>query len=201
MNTQIDPDFVAQIVRKVIARLRNTHAAQLNTNTNATAASISDKVVTAHTIESVAGTPAEVFVAPSAVVTPAALDVAKQRGIRINRTIDVPPAQQPSQHLPQHNHRITDTEQPLRAQSLRQQLMKRGITELNSQRIILSDTPATDLHRCIATESCRAAMVSSMNDVDRFHRELQPSVWVFDMGRMSLIAAVNAAARIAQLGN
>lgn len=214
-NRQIDPEFIARIVRTVIARLRQPGAGQLNTHTNATAASISDKVVTVSTIEKIVGSPSQIFVVPGAVVTPAAWDAARQRGIHVHRTTPVPVAQQPKATAQQSvaitqqprptqsplKNIISDHGQPERARSLEHQLAKRGITDLHGQRVLLSDTPAADLHRCIANDACRAAMVSSIADVDRFHQELRPDVWVLDMQRMNLITAVNAAAKIAQLGN
>ncbi len=197
MNPPIDPALVAKIVGQVIAQLQTTK--QQETQANNTAASISDKIVTATTIESLTGTPAQIFVAPQAVITPAAYDAARGRGIEINKTTAVPPAQQPTANST-NDQKIIDTKQPARAASLATQLARRGLQTIGSQ-IVLSDTPAADLHRCIANQSLRAAMVSTIVDVDRFQRELEPEVWVLDMGRMNLSTAVNVAARIAQLGN
>ena len=80
-NQQIDPALVAAIAREVIARLKST------SKTNQTAASIHDRVITAGTIERLSGTPTQVFIAPGAIVTPAARDAARQRGIAIQTGI------------------------------------------------------------------------------------------------------------------
>jgi hypothetical protein len=201
----IDSAFVAEVVRRVIARLQQTNRHPVSkaapcTATAATAASISDRVVTAANIRNLTGTPSQVFVAPTSVVTPAARDEAKGRGLAIVKTIEVAAAQRPE--LPNQcvNQQVMDSDQPDRAAAVRSQLARRGITRIGAQ-IMLSDTPAAELHRCISADSSRAAMVDSVAAVDRFQRELQPQVWVLDMGRMNLIAAVNVAARIAQLGN
>ncbi len=198
MTTPIDPAFIDRIVRRVIAQLRQSSSNIKPANN--TAASISDKIVTATTIENVTGSPSQIFVAAGTIVTPAAIDAAKERGIEINKTTAVLPAQQPKPENDPTNQEIIDQHQPDRAVSVATQLARRGITMLGS-RIVLSDSPAAEVHRCISTEACRAAMVTAIADVDRFQLELRPQVWVLDMGRMNLITAVNVAARIAQLGN
>ena len=196
----IDPAFVQQIVRTVIARLQQLDISRIDTQTNATAASIAVKVVTSQTIASIKGTPSQIFVTPRTVVTPAAYDAARERGIEITKTTAVPPEQRPQQPTSNnHGQQIIDRSKPERAESLVRQLALRGIATLPSQ-IVLTDTPAAELHHCMSTRRCRAAMVATITDVDRFHRELEPEVWVLDMGRMNLIQAVNVAARIAQLG-
>ena len=196
----IDPAFIQQIVRTVIARLQQLETRQLDTHTNATAASIGAKVVTSQTIASIKGTPSQIFVTPRTVVTPAAYDAARERGIEITKTTAVPPAQRPQQPTSNNDgQQIIDRSNPARAESLVRQLALRGITTLPWQ-IVLTDTPAAELHHCKSTRSCRAAMVATITDVDRFHRELEPELWVLDMGRMNLIQAVNVAVRIAQLG-
>ena len=199
-GASIDPAFLAEIVRRVIARLQPTHPNSNNTKTAATAASISDRVVTVDSIRSLTGTPIQVFVAPASVVTPAARDEAKQRGVTIVKTIEVAAAQRPKSANQTTDQEIIDSGQPERAAAVIAQLARRGITRIGSQ-IVLSDTPAAELYRCISADSSRAAMVACLLEVDRFQRELQPEVWVFDMGRMNLITTVNVAARIAQLRN
>ena len=194
----IDPAFVDRIVREVIARLQQTD--QNITTTGGTTASIGDKIVTANTITTVTGTPSQIFVAPNAVVTPAAYDAARERGIEISKTTAVPPTQQPQQRTDTNHQEIIDGTKPERAASLAAQLARRGVRTLGT-RIVLSDTPAADLYDCITTQACRAAMVATIADVDRFQRELQPDVWVLDMERMNLTTAVNVAARIAFFGN
>lgn len=196
INAAIDRDFVDRIVRKVIARLQQSRR---TTETNNTAASIVDQVVTRATIENIPGSPSQVFLAPGSVLTPSAVDAAKERGIEINRTSVLPPAQQP---LPacRQDQQIIDPEHPQRAESVIAQLQRRGITSIGAQ-IVLSDTPAAEIHRCISTRACRAAMVTAVSDVERFQRELRPDTWVLDMGKMNLVTAVNVVARIAQLGN
>lgn len=234
MNSTIDQAYIARVVRQVIARLKQpgmplgTGTPQgtgttlpAATRTNQTAASISDKIVTANLVEQLAGKPSQVFVGSKAIITPAAKDVAKQRGITITRSVELPKSQIPAQvsanttssastnttASPVTTSRgktsstttqnITDTQDPGRAIAVAQQLSRRGI-QSGSAQIVLSDTPAADVFR-LCSGGQRAAMVGSTNDVSRFANELQPTVWVIDMKQMNLIAAVNAAAQIAKL--
>ncbi len=44
-------------------------------------------------------------------------------------------------------------------------------------------------------------MVGSIEEVQRFASELEATVWVLDMKRLNLTAAVNVAAQISRTGN
>lgn len=188
-SKQIDPAWVAAIAREVIARLRST------SKTSQSAASIDDRVITAGTIEQLSGTPTQLFIAPGAIVTPAARDEARQRGIAINHTVNLPADQQP-------NHgrlEIIDSATPERARAVRTQLARRGINH-GRARVVLSDTPGREVHGQCATHRERAVMVATATDVQRFADELAPTVWVLDMKRLNITAATNVVAQITQLG-
>ena len=89
----IDPELLTRVVREVIAacprvwriNLAERINGQTESKTNRTAASIDDRVITAGKISRLPATTAELFVAAAAVVTPAARDEARRRGISINR--------------------------------------------------------------------------------------------------------------------
>ena len=188
-NKQIDPVMVAAIAREVIARLKST------SKTNQTAASIDDRVITAGTIEGLSGKPTQIFIAPGAIVTPAARDEARQRGIAIHHTVNLPADQQP-------NHgqlEIIDAAQPERAEMVRTQLARRGINN-GAARVLLSDTPGRDVHQQCTTHDERAVMIATATDIPRFADELAPTIWVLDMKRLNISAATNAVAQITQLG-
>ncbi len=203
-NEAIDPAWIAAIAREVIARLKSK-----GESTSATAASLRDKVITVETLRAVADTTVQLFIPPGAIVTPAASDEAKERGITINRSVDLPPAQQPDLQQPdlqqpkpqqqnQQRLEIIDSQQPTRADAIRSQLKRRGVIG-SGGRIVLSDSPAHDVHeRCTSGE--RAVMVTTVADVRRFAGELDPNTWVLDMQRLNFSAAVNAAVQITQLG-
>lgn len=193
-NPSIDPAQVAAIAREVIARLKSSSSTN-QSNTNQTAASIDDRVITARTIEQLTGNPTQLFVSPGAVVTPAARDEARQRGITINHTVKLPPDQQTHQTRLE----ITDTANPQRARAVHTQLSKRGISN-GSARVVLSDAPARDVHRQCTAHRERAVMVTSPADVRRFADELAPTVWVLDMKRLNITAAANVVTEITRLG-
>ncbi|MFK8112628.1 MAG: hypothetical protein AB8B91_10510 [Rubripirellula sp.] len=192
-NQQIDPAFIAAIAREVIARLNLSSTN--STNSKPSAAAIDDHVITASIIERVHKTSSQVFVSPKAVVTPAAKDEARRLGVTIIRTVQTPETQRP-----EHSKLvITDTVHPERADAVRNQLKKRGFEHGNSNIIVLSDSPALEVHqRCVAGET--AAMISDIADVGRFASELNPTTWVLDMKKINLTMAVNVAAQITQRG-
>lgn len=198
-----DSAQIAAIVRLVMQRLAGNPETTLAHPTNQTAVSISDRVITVATIESVSGHPSQVFVDMKAIVTPAAKDEAARRGIEITRSVEIPLAMQPQTKANTNtnagpiNQFITDSSEPNRAIAAIGQLSARGINAIGCH-VVLSDTPAVDLHRIIANQGKRAAMVAAMADVGRFAAELDPEVWVLDMKKLNLVAAVNAVARIAK---
>lgn len=187
---QIDSAYVAAIAREVIRRLKEG----LSSQTQQHAASLSDRVITVDTVQRVGAGIDQLLVGPDAIITPAAKDEARQLGMTITRTVELAANEQPSIQ----KFEITDRKQPKRADTIRNQLKLRGI-ESGSGSIVLSDQPAQEVfRRCQADQ--RAVMVASAGDVHRFAVEWNPNVWVFDMQRMNLPVAVNAAAQIARLG-
>ena len=142
----------------------------------------------------------------SAVITPAAHDEASRRGITIERSLSAPTNKQQSRsgngeyiaNIADTTAKIIDRTNPDRAIAVGQQLNRRGI-ELGLATVILSETPASDLYEQIAGGN-RAAMVTQVGDVQRFGNELNPSVWVLDMKRLNIPAAVNTVAMIAKQG-
>ncbi|NND95906.1 MAG: hypothetical protein HKN47_01100 [Pirellulaceae bacterium] len=192
-NQSIDPAIIAAIVGKVIMRIRQTSQP---TVTDATAASVDDKIVTVATIDQLTGTPSQLFIDAKAIVTPAARDAASDRGIVITRSVSLPPAQRPKP-IESTSQEIIDIQHPERAIAVAAQLARRGIASLGGTRVVLSETPAADVFDFCQRKRERAVMVTTIHDVDRFERELKPTIWVLDMKRLNLIAAVNIAARIA----
>lgn len=210
-HDQIDPAWVAAIARKVIARLKSgsasdstTSVAKTTTNaanpttsqTNQTAASIDDRVITAATIERLSGTPTQIFITPEAIVTPAARDQARQSGITITQTVNLPATQKPK-HV---RIEILDAAQPERAEAVHTQLARRGIV-VGTARVMLSDTPGLDVYRQCTTRNERAVLIASMTDVQRFADEMSPTIWVLDMQRLNITEATNVVAQIVRMGN
>ena len=198
-----DSAQVAEIVRQVIGRLatapdsastaRNLEKTDKQT---ATAAAITHKIITAQTIQELSGQPAQVFVSPTAVITPAARDEARHRKIAIQRTVQLSPEQRPDHQRLE----ISDYAQPERAEAVRQQLAIRGITT-GSAKIVLTDTPAREVHFQCTRNNETAVMIGAYSDIRRFSEELSPTLWVLDMKRLNLSAAVNAAVHISSTRN
>jgi hypothetical protein len=179
-DAAIDQALVAQLVGEVVARL------QQQDSTVCDARVISVETVQAHQTS-------QLTISPSAVITPAARDEARRRGIKIQRV------ERPAKSVNQSTtHNIIDTDDLKRAETVISQLQRRGGMP-SSATVVLSDTPAVEVHRQIVSGK-RATMVAAIADVPRFAAELDPQVWVLDMKRLNIPAAVNVVAKIAQQG-
>ncbi|MCG8649552.1 MAG: hypothetical protein MI861_06955 [Pirellulales bacterium] len=200
---KLDPELVAEIVTQVMARLKSqagAAGADACGGNDQPEPSLTDRLITAETIARVSGSPSALRLPPRAVVTPAARDEAQRRGIRLQIQQD----RQASQATPTARENssaatpptIMDHQHPERAQAVLAQLAKRGVQPGNTP-ILLSQTPALDVHHLCSTQAQRAVMIGSLADVERFAVELDPTVWVIDMARVNLVAAVNIIARIA----
>jgi hypothetical protein len=177
----IDRALIADVVRKVIARLQQT------TTTN-----IDARLITLETIER--HDAGQLVIDESAVITPAARDEARRRGIAIQRLHKTKITTNR-----QTDTSIADTDDPNRADTVLHQLGRRG-AKLGTAKVILSDTPASETHKQIISGN-RATMVTAIADVERFAGELDPNVWVLDMKRLNIPAAVNTVVKISQLGS
>ena len=105
--------------------------------------------------------------------------------------MQLPDGQQPDQQTIE----IIDYAQPERAQAVNQQLAIRGITT-GAAKIVLTETPAKEVHFQCSRNNEVAVMIGSFNDIQRFSAEIAPTVWVLDMQRLTLSAAVNAVTQI-----
>ncbi|KAA5540447.1 hypothetical protein FYK55_20770 [Roseiconus nitratireducens] len=199
-----DPAMIARIAREVIRRLRNdpNAAADLAAGSSAVAPEnkpaattiVGKRLITVETLRAHADT-SELVAAPGAVITPAARDEAKRRGIAI---VSASTSRQASPHnatgdrangpVGQHDCELAG------------QLQRRGVRLPGGVKVIWTDRPAAEVcRRCQSGD--RATMVGTFTDVDRFAAELAPTVWVLDRTKLNLTAAVNAAVRIAQVAS
>ena len=187
-----DLEWIQEIVRQVIARLRTgdmTHATGV--------IQISQRVVTAQTIEQIKGSVRSVTIRSDAVVTPAAKDAARQRGITLQRCTQRINKKNYDEH--QQPTHLIDTDDPNRREIVESQLRRRGLAEMHT-RIVLTDSPAATVIREVNGGEV-AVMVSSLDEVGRFAAECNPTSWVLDMKRLNLPGAVNVTALIAKLGS
>lgn len=195
LNQRIDPKWIAAVAREVVNRLKSGPNAPTADRDEVL---INDHVVTADAIAKIKTAPAEVTILDRAVITPAARDEASRRRIKFRRSSEasVAPCGEPSDAA-DSTIRIIDNAQPQRANAVAAQIAGRGITAVAAT-IVLSESPAADVHHQCLVNHQRAAMINSLVDVDRFAAELDPTVWVLDMARINFMTAVNVVARIAK---
>ena len=195
-KTQANPTAsvdIAEIVRQVLARLDCPTETAQTTPGQATSAALTEKIITSRTIQQLGQKTAQIFISPTAIVTPAARDDARSRKIEIQRTVQLPDGQQPEQQKID----IIDYAQPERAEAVRKQLALRGITT-GTGKIVLTETPAKEVHFQCARNNEVAVMIGSYSDIRRFSDEITPTVWVLDMQRLTFSAVVNAVAQISR---
>lgn len=193
--TSIDSAFVARVVREVLARLVPVPE---HTELNC-------RLVTVQTIDELPANTERLSLVHAAVITPAARDEARRRGIELERgrpatNGDGTKRFAAAQAQPAPSFAIIDQQSPERAEAVKHQLVRRGVHGGGTAQIVLSDTPAADSHR-FSSQGRTAVMIRSLPDVDRFAAELAADVWVLDMHELTLVAAVNTAYRIIQLGD
>jgi cell division protein ZapA (FtsZ GTPase activity inhibitor) len=171
--------MIAGIAREVIRRIRE--AGQQTTSGTL------EKLITIETLDRYSGA-TEIMAADGAVITPAAREEASRRGITIacGRT------------LPTVGMETALPEKSQNSDVLCQQLARRGISLPDGIEMVWTDGPAGEVYRRCG-KGQRAAMITELSDVDRFANELAPNAWVLDRKKLSLVAAVNVAARIARI--
>jgi len=211
-----DPELIGRVVREVLARLRRASASEAAGGGHV----LRDRVITAAAVSGLPDPVDQLHVSAAAVITPAAWDELRSRGGTLVRSgsetnetigvrrgraeISLPPtaswqaaAASPAARDAGAAGGVIDSQDPGRAENVTAQLVRRGFSA-EGARVVLTDTPAIDLHRWNAAGH-RAAMVRDLRDVDRFAVELDPTVWILDMAEMNLIAAVNATCHILRL--
>lgn len=191
---------IAEIVRQVLAQLDSAFETKVKTQPTNSAthnktksAALTEKIITSRTIQTLSKQTSQIFISPTAIITPSARDDARGRGIEIQRSVQLPDGQQPDQQKIE----IFDYAQPERAQAVIQQLALRGITT-GTDKIVLTETPAKEVHFQCSKNNEVAVMIGSHNDIKRFADEITPTVWVLDMQRLTFSAVVNAVAQISK---
>ncbi|QEG00607.1 hypothetical protein Mal15_46780 [Stieleria maiorica] len=185
--------MIADIARRVVRQLRDSGSPAVADASPATppAAVTGEKLITIETLDRHAAT-GQVVAAVGAIITPAAREEALRRGITIQSAVDG--AMGPADCTSHHQTNGSSASIP---ESLRHQLDRRNVVLPAGVEIRWCDEPATEVYRCCSNGQ-RATMVAALSDVQRFHDELAPDVWVLDRQKLNLVAAVNVAARIAR---
>lgn len=159
---------------------------------------VTERLITTATLNGMPSGKQQLLVEPQAVVTPAARDELRQRGIQMVRRDAKPSraAAQPSRFLRMTASGSKDSE--LLA-SLKRQLATRGVAHCDraAKSIVLSSNPARVVYDQI-TQGRSAVCISRLSDVTRFTAELSFDVFVLDTEHLNLMACVNAAAAISR---
>ena len=171
--------WIGQIAREVVRRLQSECGSD---------SSPAVKLVTLDTLQRL-GTSGEIHLAPSCVVTPAAEEEAKRRGIQLVHA--------KTAHSNETASSATDEPSGHHDDALLRQLALRGVALPADADVVWTRTPAAEVCRHCACGK-RAVMITAYADVDRFAAEISPQVWVLDAERLSLVAATNIAVRIAR---
>ncbi len=202
-SATIDPAYIAEIVRLVLARVRASGTLIQPTNQATNQAPIAEavKLVTVETVvASAASNDRIIRINRKSIVTPAARDEAKQLGVRLE--IGGANSHTSSKPATDVSLGMIDTTDASWVESITAALSRRGIavsSNYSAIQIVLTDCPAEQTHHYSSLGKHRAAMLTEMNQVERFHRELSPDVWVIDKTRVGLPTIVNIVAVIARL--
>ncbi|WP_436714870.1 hypothetical protein U8335_18750 [Roseiconus lacunae] len=197
--TQALPDAarIREIAREVVRRLAS--ASNLADADAAIAESVkpttTHRLITIETLEGLVGEKS-IVVASQGVVTPAAKEEALRRGIEIVRQSK---GKSSSAAASKTVTEAASASERSSADPFEQQLTRRGIQIPDDLTIVWSDTPAVEVFEQIRSGR-RAVMISQWGDIDRFAKEFSPDAWVLDREKLTLSAAVNAAARIVKRG-
>jgi hypothetical protein len=194
----IDPAYIAEIVRKVLARVK---AASMQTQATNPSIAGALNLVTVDTVVAIAAKSDRVIqINRKSIVTPAARDEANRLGVRLE--IVGTRAVASMARASSVSLGMTDTTAVSWVESIIAALARRGIvvsSGYSAIQVVLTDCPAKQTHYYSSLGNHRAAMLTGMNQVERFHRELAPNVWVIDKTQVGLPTVVNMVATISRL--
>lgn len=152
-------------------------------------------VISVATIEALPPDIGKASVSATAVVTPAARDAARGRGLQL--TIAAPPA---TSSAAAPRLLLADADCPLRLTAAVKQLQRRGVAVVpvavpelvaqlragGSTGLLLTDLPAPHVCDACRHESIRAAAVGSPDEAQAIAAAMDVNLWVVDMKRLPL---------------
>ncbi|QDS92803.1 hypothetical protein FF011L_15520 [Roseimaritima multifibrata] len=215
-TSTIDSHRIQAVVREVIARLQNpsagtSAAAPAAKASNHSVISIAETLVTCDSFRSLPAGVQEIVVRPGTVVTPAAFDLLKERGLRLTRAETSPDAAIAIDSVIDPTGRLfSDADDSLRADSVQKQLAASGLKVANiglpvlfqhldkhplQRAVVLAELPAKVVYQACQHRRICAAAVRSLAELQRIERGLQPNLWVIDMNQVTLPLAVFLAGR------
>lgn len=227
-ESTIDAQLIERLTVAVIQRLRadrigeDTDPRRLlvaDPQTTITGAvTLNQRVIAVADIERLEAGAKILLAAPGVVITPAALDEIRRRGLRMQRTeqgdlAGLPSSQQPAAAT-QVVVCIADSDQPTRATAWQRQLSLRGLqtdiiameeiqrrlqADAGQQAIIFSRLPAVLVCRFCRCAEIRAASITAASEVSRIQGAMRPNLWVLDTERLSFTNAIATAMQCARL--
>jgi|GEM_PF-5920777 len=219
-TSTIDARLVQSIARAIIAKLREEDiAGDAPSTTDATTSVLDLRLITVATLERLPAGTSKIVIPPRAVITPAAVDEAKQRGWIVERAAVERSASSVSK-LPANNQvaasglALADADSVPRGSAMGRQLATRGteveirsvaelITAIDAGTVkgglVLADLPAVVVCQACRQPAIRAAAVATLEEMQRIEAALQPQLWVLDMSRLSLSQAIALADRCGRL--
>ncbi len=163
------------------------------------------RVIALEDLKSVPSTVNTLQVGVHAVVTPAARDELRQRGIKLSRSETASTGNAAKQNVQAgsraiHLQRDGDVSDAFYA-AVKKQVTSRGVRLCSkaSLSVILSSRPATTAHHESGPGRC-VVSINRVDDVSRFMAELSPNVFVLDVKHLHLVAISGAITTIAKPG-
>lgn len=154
-------------------------------------------------VKAIGGSVKQLQLSSRTVITPAARDELRHRGIVVVKSVSAA-AMASKSAKPQAGTRAIKLQRDGNVadhlfEALQKQLRVRGIRlcSESSVEVILSSRPATTAHQRTGKDRCVVA-INRIDDVRRFMAELSPNTFVLDIAHMHLVALANAIAVIAK---
>jgi len=195
---------IESIVRRVLMQLRETNRVEVATQVTASETPLFDQRV--FSLEDVRGIDAgtqAITLASRTVITPAARDELRQRGIAFEK-VSSGPASTHVRKTPAPGTRAIDLQRDGDVSdslfaAVKNQVITRGVRLCNqaSTVVVLSDRPATTAHLRTRPDAC-VVSINRVDDVPRFLVELSPNVFVLDVLHLHVVSLTNAIASIAK---
>jgi hypothetical protein len=164
---------------------------------------LSTRVISLEELKTVPSTVNTLHVGVQSVVTPAARDELRRRGINLSRgeivsTIDAPKKNSDAGSRAIHLQRDGDVSDGQYAAVIKQ-VTGRGVRMCSkaSLSVVLSSRPATTAHHSAGPGRC-VVSINRVDDVSRFMAELSPNIFVLDVKHLHLVAIAQAIAAIAK---
>ena len=202
-------ETIELLVRKVLAQLdpeASSRDSDRETTTETPVNFIPGSVISVSSLDRLNDAVKQITVSTSAIVTPAARDELRARGVEWSR---VNAASERSQGRSANGEPMAvlvgDDSDGKLASALVEQLQRRGVEaamasaktihhlDLHQTALLLSDLPARDVEHLCRRHDLSAVSVEAIATAERIAGSMQPRVWVLDRVQMNLTTLVRVA--------